>query len=436
MFHERDPSDVAAAARMASFPYTEVVTVAVRFTRMLFAQLAQQEFHPPRNAPPVPPESHPGHGAAVLGVKLTAGFEMLAAQWSREGMPLPGPGHTTGVDSDAAGTAFGEADNDVALARRAAAILRACPDPAATEFGPDPGPAADDSDEWLSQGEALLDHALKLRDEERTGGAAATSGQGAGGGGSEPEVAAAARQVDAAVRGVRAFLAAQGGVDGVSVPTGGSGHLSVDPSSFLRELSQALGVAVDGLADGEGRSSDEDDLSDDDDDVDSDVSDDEQMHDAAAGGESHGQPQGEGMRWRVVEGPDSDDEEEEEDDDDDASSDSDGDAGAQRSRGGFHAQYAAVLQQQLRETALGEDFARSGEGVHSAPQQPPAADLPPLDVDLNLVQSLLASYAAQGGHPGPASNMLAMLGLGMPDTADLRAPKPRRAEQADEASEE
>ena len=433
MFHERDPSDVAAAARMTFFPYTEMVTVAVRFTRMLYAQLAQQEFHPPRNAPPVPPESHSGHGAAVLGVKLTAGFEMLAAHWARDGMPLPGPGYTGG-GGDAAGTdaASGEADNDVAIACRAAAILRACPDPAASEFGPDPGPAADDSDEWLSQGEALLDHALRQREEERQGGAAAASGQGAGGGGSEPEVAAAARQVDAAVRGVRAFLAAQGGVDGVTVPTGNGGPgLSVDPSSFLRELSQALGVAVDGLADGEGHSS-EDDLSDDEDgDGDSDISDDEEVHVAAAA-HARGQPQGGGTRWRVMEGPDSDDEED--DEDEDGSSESDGDAEAQR--GGFHAQYAAVLQQQLRETALGEDFARSGEEMRDAAQQPPAADLAPLDVDLNLVQSLLASYAAQGGHPGPASNLLSMLGLGMPDTADLREPAPRRAEQTAGASEE
>ena len=234
------------------------------------------------------------------------------------------------------------------------------------------------------------------------------------------------------MRGVRAFLAAQGGVDGVTVPTGNGGPgLSVDPSSFLRELSQALGVAVDGLADGEGHSS-EDDLSDDEDgDGDSDISDDEEVHVAAAA-HARGQPQGGGTRWRVMEGPDSDDEED--DEDEDGSSESDGDAEAQR--GGFHAQYAAVLQQQLRETALGEDFARSGEEMRDAAQQPPAADLAPLDVDLNLVQSLLASYAAQGGHPGPASNLLSMLGLGMPDTADLREPAPRRAEQTAGASEE
>ena len=431
MFHERDPSDVYAASRMACFPYAELVTVPVRFTRMLYAQLAQQEFHPPRNAPPVPPEGHPDHGAAVQGVKLTAGFEMLAAHWARAGTPLPGPGHTAndGGDAAGAGAPSGEADNDVAMARRASAILRACPDPEAADFGPDPGPAADDSDEWLSQGEALLDHALRQRDEERQGGAptARRAGEGqeaaaAPGGWGEPDVAGAARQVDAAVRGVRAFLAAQGAMDGVGVPTGGhDGHLRVDPSSFLRELSQALGVAVDGLAaDGDGGSSTgEDDLSDDSDGDgdDSDMSDEETHAAAAAGTGAPGQPQGGGTRWRIVEGPDSDDEEEEEGDDDDASSEGDGDAG----RGGFHAQYAAVLQQQLRETALGEDFANGTGGV--APPQPADADLAPLDVDLNLVQSLLASYAAQGGHPGPASNMLAMLGLGVPDTADTPAPR-------------
>eukprot|EP00976_Prorocentrum_cordatum_P003244 62633-Prorocentrum_minimum.AAC.2 len=39
----------------------------------------------------------------------------------------------------------------------------------------------------------------------------------------------------------------------------------------------------------------------------------------------------------------------------------------------------------------------------------------PVDVDLNLVKSLLSSYSAQGGLPGPASNLLGMMGLQLPD---------------------
>jgi hypothetical protein len=44
----------------------------------------------------------------------------------------------------------------------------------------------------------------------------------------------------------------------------------------------------------------------------------------------------------------------------------------------------------------------------------------PVDVDLNLVQNLLAAHSAQGGGPGPASNLLASLGIVLPPDADVQ----------------
>ena len=38
----------------------------------------------------------------------------------------------------------------------------------------------------------------------------------------------------------------------------------------------------------------------------------------------------------------------------------------------------------------------------------------PVDVDLNLVQNLLASYEAQEGLAGPVGNLAGLLGLQMP----------------------
>ena len=40
-----------------------------------------------------------------------------------------------------------------------------------------------------------------------------------------------------------------------------------------------------------------------------------------------------------------------------------------------------------------------------------------VDLDFNLVQNLLASYNAQGGLPGPISNLVGMMGLELPDDA-------------------
>lgn len=52
----------------------------------------------------------------------------------------------------------------------------------------------------------------------------------------------------------------------------------------------------------------------------------------------------------------------------------------------------------------------------------------PVDVDLNLVQNLLAAHSAQGGLPGPASNLLASLGIVLPPDADAvpEGVEPRR----------
>lgn len=42
------------------------------------------------------------------------------------------------------------------------------------------------------------------------------------------------------------------------------------------------------------------------------------------------------------------------------------------------------------------------------------AEMTPVDVDLNLVESILNSYSSQEGLPGPASNLLGLMGLKVP----------------------
>ncbi len=452
---------------MAWFPYDEVVTVPVRFTRVLYAQLAQQRFDPPRGAPAVLPKGHPEHKAADLGVKLTAGFEMLAADWARAGMPLPPPGGAQAASdtaNDAAPQAAppapsdpgwrsyraslersgyfgdnlaGSKDHNAALAaaqeayrqtdahrrfvaaarapaERAAGILRASPPPRAADFAPEPGPEADDAEEWLMQGEALLESALRAREEERAAHEARRAAKRSGGGGAE--AAAAAADVVDVVKGVKAFLAAQGSAEGAHVPSStADAGLRVDSSRFLRELSGALGL--DWQADGDGSSGDSDASSSDDDSDDlsddfeeGDEDDDEDVRDAA----QQAAPPGDWRRYTAAEGSDSDDEA--------ASTEDDAEHGSGDEAASFHAEYASALEAQLRDTAMRDDFARAGDG--GAPTDDDAARaadgnaLPPVDVDLNLVQSLLASYSAQEGLPGPASNLLGVLGLALPDNAD------------------
>ena len=42
-------------------------------------------------------------------------------------------------------------------------------------------------------------------------------------------------------------------------------------------------------------------------------------------------------------------------------------------------------------------------------------ELPPVNIDINLLQNLLQSYSSQHGLPGPASNLLGAMGVELPD---------------------
>ena len=59
----------------------DLVTVIVSFNRALYAQLAQQQFQPPRGYP-LPAPNNPTFKAANLGMKLTCGFEMVMAKYT------------------------------------------------------------------------------------------------------------------------------------------------------------------------------------------------------------------------------------------------------------------------------------------------------------------------------------------------------------------
>lgn len=56
-------------------------------------------------------------------------------------------------------------------------------------------------------------------------------------------------------------------------------------------------------------------------------------------------------------------------------------------------------------------------GVQGAPnvtEEDMDEELTPVDVDLNLVKSLLESFSSQQGLPGPASNLLGLMGKQLP----------------------
>ncbi|KAJ3328455.1 hypothetical protein HDU76_009949, partial [Blyttiomyces sp. JEL0837] len=79
-FYLRDPLQLKACQTMSRFPPSpgNLVHTTVRFTKMLYAQLASQQFYAPKPFR-LPASNAPDFKAHELGMKLACGFEMLAA---------------------------------------------------------------------------------------------------------------------------------------------------------------------------------------------------------------------------------------------------------------------------------------------------------------------------------------------------------------------
>ena len=98
----------------------------------------------------------------------------------------------------------------------------------------------------------------------------------------------------------------------------------------------------------------------------------------------------------------------------------------------FAPAYAAALDAQLAGTTLAATFAGGDEdgGRQAQPRPRAGGPIVPVDVDANLVASLLASHAGGGGGgglPGPAAGLAAMLGVRLPAAPPPPLPEPAPA---------
>ncbi|KAL7276492.1 hypothetical protein RUND412_000513 [Rhizina undulata] len=79
-FYLRDPISLQSLNKMKNFPPEDAVTVSVKFTKVLYAQLKGQVFDPPKGSgfKRVPP-GNKNFSQADIGMKVTCGFEMMLA---------------------------------------------------------------------------------------------------------------------------------------------------------------------------------------------------------------------------------------------------------------------------------------------------------------------------------------------------------------------
>jgi SGT1 protein len=320
----------------------------------------------------------------------------------------------------------------------------------------------DDSESWMEVLPSELEQLLMQHNQEPLWGSAAAAAvelaageeaysgnTAASAGGSDTTAAAASQQLNDMVQGMHAFMDdSQSGMEGAEVPAVGS-SISFDVEKFMRLLDGIDDdVAVDDASSDDGANSDTADIT-------------ASASTAASGSASQrkgnvrvGHVQG-GRAVHEMLDYDSDDElspQQQQQESDTPPEPAQTDPADDMA---FMQQYVAALEEQLDESAMGESFRqerfkRAAETLARAKVTGPmplppggldsdddvdesiaaaaaeywndsssssSAAAAPVNVDVNMVQQLLASFAAQQGQPGPMSSLLREMGINISTVA-------------------
>ncbi|XP_024992712.1 protein ecdysoneless homolog [Cynara cardunculus var. scolymus] len=405
-FYDRDIDSMKYAANMERFlpnkSADEIVEVTVMMSRAMYAQLMQQTFQAPK-CYPMPTRSDSGYAAAELGMKIACGFEMIYQVRKRE--VLEGKGSSWEVyreSLDRSGYFEGllpgskeykrlmenaedyyrksslhsrESEIMSAPVRRIDDIL-AHPFSADDFKGKEVPPSDDDL--WLYNGEDELNAALLERQQEmehydlnRKKNKKSKEQEDVG-----PSSSSNIDDYDLGdiAKSMQAFIQKMSSFEGAEVPGDRNpNNVDLDVERFMKEIESVMKTPNAEHAD-----------DDDDDDVDEDLSSDMDLDDSE----------------------DSDIGEVSDDHEDEQTA--------------FMSSYSDALSEELKSTTLGKSFVRANEPTFKKDEGTSNAagdvqdEFTHVDVDVNLVKSFLGSFSSQEGLPGPASNLLGLMGLQLP----------------------
>eukprot|EP00898_Chlorokybus_atmophyticus_P001396 jgi/Chlat1/2257/Chrsp17S02567 len=441
-FYYRDLDDMKAAAAMRNFSPSddELVDVMVTLNRSQYAILSQQPFEAPKGFT-MPPPSHPDFAATELGMKLAVGFEILYQRGSSaeaDAVRLASPAGASSTSStavpknDAAWERFLESLTEKGYFRgnipgsqeyrsllsaaakayrqtsaheqRLAALSK--PSQTMDALLQQPFSAADfpasylrenDDDRWLREGDDTLESMLMQRQKEMDEYNARKRSRAF----SPATESSRAFHPEDVVNRMTSFVDKLSSFEGAELPDDG-----LDVSRFMSELQNALGLSGDAARHADADSEDDFMSTDDDSESESD-SEEEEAQNAPARTANVSQnardtPMSSGPPRFKMFHPATEDEEPDSDDEQEAA--------------GFMQEYSEVLDEQLRGTAVGQGFERETDA--GTPTVKSKEVLAPVNVDVNLVKNMLASYSAQEGLAGPASTLLGAMGLNLPDNLD------------------
>ncbi|KAK4430513.1 protein ecdysoneless [Sesamum alatum] len=416
-FYDRDIDSMKYAARMERFlpkgKGEEMVEVVIRMSRAMYAQLVQQKFQAP-GCFPMPDRSTVGkYMEAELGMKITCGFEMMyqlrkkqgdegkGSTWEAFRQSLESSGYFEGLlpGSKEYKRLMENAEGyyrNSSLHVRASEVLSApvkrideilALPHAADDFQNQELPPSDD-DSWLYGGEDELNAALQERQnemelynlkhkkkhkskEQQDGGSA--SGEDL----DDYDLGGIAKSMQAFVEKISSY-------EGAEVPEDRNfKDVDFDVDQFMKDMETVMG---------------------------------------------HRGSKDTGSDFDVEEGSSSDL------DFDDYEEDSEHSEDIEEGGDQFMRSYSDALNKELKATTLSKTFVhahdqaskknneeessrKNDEGTSNANDEMDEDELTPVDVDINLVKNFLDSYSSQEGLSGPASNLLGLMGLRLPDDA-------------------
>ncbi|KAI3908582.1 hypothetical protein MKX01_025576 [Papaver californicum] len=419
-FYDRDVDSMKYAAKMEKFASggtsEEIVRVSIRMSRAMYAQLVQQTFQAPKCYPMPSRNDTSVYVEAELGMKLACGFEMMYQQRRHENLDgkgtstweafkeslessgyfkelLPGSKEYRRLMENAQeysrnSSSFSRASEMMRAPARRIDEIFALPHSSEEFKGLDLPPS--DSDAWLYDGEDELKLAMLEREKElelynlqKKKSEKAKECKDAD---CSAESAVNDSDLGNIVNSMQSFLQKVSSYEGAEVPTNrNSDMVNLDIELFMKDIESVMG---------------------------------------RFGGRDDADLEG---------GSSSDMEFDESDDGSDLSEGDD-------TGNTFMGTYSDVLNEEIKSTTMKKSFVRAiaqpsktnneGSSLSNVEKEVEDEELTPVDVDVNLVKSLLDSFSSQQGLPGPASNLLGLMGLQLPqpeDDATTNAPSKKDA---------
>lgn len=409
-FYDRDLDSMKYAAKMERFGgrEEEMVTVAVTMSRAMYAQLVRQNFQAPK-CYAMPGREEGGGGAveyaeAELGMKIACGFEMMYQERRRDG--LEGKGGSTWEtyreSLERSGYFEGELPGSKEYRRRLESAMdyykksnvfaqlsemmnapvKQIDEILALPHSVDDFKALDlppsDDDSWLYSGEDELNSAILERQKEietyESKRRRSKSSREHKGTNHSSNAQLEDFDLGDIAKSMQEFVHKVSSYEGAELPKNRDlNEVEIEPERFIKDLESILGhVGHEGTS---------------------------------CGGDVNGND---------TSSSDMDFDESEDESDPDDELDGDNDT--------FMNSYSDALNKELKTSTLKksfiraneQDFMNNNEGTSSASKDMDEEELTPVDVDVNLVKSLLDSFSSQQGLPGPGSNLLGLMGLELP----------------------